>query len=151
MKVISWDAEPWFAGGSAAIVLAHPKDPALRAKVEDLLAKLKANPALDITDIFGADQLARKGASPEAQYFVNFRIGTEMGRDPAAPLVGPSTLKGMHGYAPTAPEMKSTFIIAGPGLPAHGSLGNIDMRDIAPTIAHLLGTTLPSAEGKVLF
>jgi predicted AlkP superfamily pyrophosphatase or phosphodiesterase len=151
MKVISWDAEPWFAGGSAAIVLAHPKDPALQAKVEALLATLKANPALDIANIYDTDQLARMGAAPDAQYFVNFRIGTEMGTSPAAPLVGPSTLKGMHGYAPAAPEMKSTFIVAGPGLKAHGSLGNIDMRDIAPTVAHLLGTTLPTADGKVLF
>jgi predicted AlkP superfamily pyrophosphatase or phosphodiesterase len=149
--VISWEAEPWFAGGSAAIVLAHPADPALRARVEGLLAKLKATPQLDIADIYGPAQLARMGAAPQAQYFVNFRIGTEMGHDPAAPLVAPSVLKGMHGYAPAAPEMKSTFIVAGRGLKAHGDLGNIDMRDIAPTVAHLLGAQLPEAEGKILF
>jgi predicted AlkP superfamily pyrophosphatase or phosphodiesterase len=149
--VISWDAEPWFAGGSAAIVLAHPEDSALRAKVEAFLAKLKADPDLGIADIYGSDQLARMGASPEAQYFVNFHIGFEMGRDPFAPIVGPSVLKGMHGYAPSAPEMKSTFIVSGPGLKAHGSLGDIDMRDIAPTVAHLLGASLATADGKILF
>jgi predicted AlkP superfamily pyrophosphatase or phosphodiesterase len=151
MKVLSWEAEPWFAGGSAAIVLAHPEDPVLRAKVEGLLAKLKADPRLGIATIYGADQLARMGAPPQAQYFVNFQIGTEMGRDPAGPLVGPSVLKGMHGYAPDAPEMKSTFVVEGPGLKAHGSLGNIDMRDIAPTVAHLLGAPLAAADGKILF
>lgn len=83
--VISWDAEPWFAGGAAAIVLAHPEDPALRAKVEARLAKLKADPELGIADIFGSDQLAHMGASPEAQYFVNFRIGTENGPGPIRP------------------------------------------------------------------
>jgi predicted AlkP superfamily pyrophosphatase or phosphodiesterase len=149
-SVISWDAVPWFAGGSAAIVLAHPDDPALRDKVEALLAHLKAMPELDIADIYGPAQLARMGAAPDAQYFINFRIGTQMGINPAAPLVGPSVLKGMHGYAPSAAEMKSTFIVAGPGLSAHGSLGNIDMRDIAPTVAHLFGGTLPTADGKIL-
>jgi hypothetical protein len=33
----------------------------------------------------------------------------------------------------------------------HGSLGDIDMRDIAPTVAKVLGVGLPSATGKPLF
>jgi hypothetical protein len=47
--------------------------------------------------------------------------------------------------------MRSTFIITGPGLAAHRSLGEIDMRDIAPTLARLLGVSFPSAAGKSLF
>jgi len=46
--------------------------------------------------------------------------------------------------------MNSSFFIAGPGIAAGRDLGQIDMRDIAPTLAALLGVTLPSAEGHRL-
>jgi hypothetical protein len=32
-----------------------------------------------------------------------------------------------------------------------GSLGEVDMRDIAPTLARILGVSLPTAAGKPLF
>jgi predicted AlkP superfamily pyrophosphatase or phosphodiesterase len=82
---------------------------------------------------------------------VAFKIGYETARDRLAPLVGPSLVRGMHGYFPADPEMRSTFIVAGPGVKARGSLGEIDMRDIAPTVARLLGAALPTADGKPLF
>jgi hypothetical protein len=47
--------------------------------------------------------------------------------------------------------MRSTFIIAGPGIQPNHALGEIDMRDIAPTLAKQLGVSLPKAEGKPLF
>ena len=48
------------------------------------------------------------------------------------------------------PEMASSFFIAGAGIRRGQSFGEIDMRDIAPTIATLLGVALPAAEGKSL-
>lgn len=60
-------------------------------------------------------------------------------------------MRGAIGYLPTHPQMRATFIIAGPGIPKKGSLGEIDMRDIAPTLATLLKVSLPQAEGHGLF
>ncbi|HYL98402.1 MAG TPA: alkaline phosphatase family protein, partial [Blastocatellia bacterium] len=71
-----------------------------------------------------------------------------------ARLQGPVTLEvgvsGMHGYLPGVPDMNSSFFIVGPGIGAHQDLGQIDMRDIAPTLAGLLGVALPAAEGHDL-
>jgi len=47
--------------------------------------------------------------------------------------------------------MDSSFFITGTGIPKARALDRIDMRDIAPTLAGLLGVTLPMAEGKDLF
>ena len=47
--------------------------------------------------------------------------------------------------------MDSSFFIIGPGIQAGRNLGRIDMRDIAPTLAKLLGVSLPQAEGQDLF
>ena len=150
-QVASWEAEPWFAGGSAQVVLARPQDPALRARVEALLARLKANPDYGIESVLSAEGIAAQGGAADAQYLIGFKIGYEMGKDPLAAMVSPSPVKGMHGYPPAYPEMRSTFIIAGQGLKAHGALGEIEMRDIAPTVAKILAVKLPTAQGRPLF
>jgi hypothetical protein len=46
--------------------------------------------------------------------------------------------------------MRATFILAGPSIPKKGSLGEIDMRGIAPTLAKVLKVSLPTAEGHPL-
>jgi predicted AlkP superfamily pyrophosphatase or phosphodiesterase len=56
----------------------------------------------------------------------------------------------MHGYLPSEPAMRSTLIVAGPGV-KRGSLGVVDMRAIAPSIARILGVTLPGTEMKSVF
>jgi predicted AlkP superfamily pyrophosphatase or phosphodiesterase len=145
-KVTSWEAIPWFAGGSAAVVLARPDDPALKAKVAALLASLAARPELHIATIYDRAAIAAREGAPTADFWICFGPGTEMGRDLTAPLVAPSTLKGMHGYDPARPEMRSTLLLMGRGLPYRGNLGTIDMRRIAPTLALLMGTSLPTAE-----
>jgi hypothetical protein len=47
--------------------------------------------------------------------------------------------------------MRATLLIAGPGVPAKGSLGEVDMRDVAPTVAKILGVELPTADGKAVY
>ena len=145
-KVKSWEAMPWFAGGSAAVVLARCEDSALRAKVAALLARLRADPALGIAELFDHTGIAERGGGGEADFWIGFKPGTEAGRKSDAPLVAPAASKGMHGYDPALPEMRSTFLILGRGLPWKGDLGEIDMRRIAPTLAKLMGADLPSAE-----
>jgi hypothetical protein len=44
--------------------------------------------------------------------------------------------------------MDATFIAAGPGIKTGLDLGKIDMRDIAPTVAALLGLPMPNVEGR---
>ena len=69
----------------------------------------------------------------------------------SGPLVTASTLKGAHGYFPEDKQMRATFLIDGPGVPKKKRLGEIDMRDIAPTLAKLMQVPFPSATGKPLF
>lgn len=66
------------------------------------------------------------------------------------PLLAPAKPGGAHGYAPTLSEMNAAFFIVGPGIMAGRSLGEIDLRDVAPTLAGLMRAKLPDAEGKPL-
>lgn len=148
-RVLGWDAAPW-GGASAAIVLARPNDLELQKKVVELLARLTANPEYGIARFVDAPQVAALGGTPMASFWVDFKPGYQNGGRPGGPMVGPAPEKGTHGYFPEHPEMRATFILSGPGVPAKGAIGEIDMRDIAPTIAKVLKVDLPSADGKPL-
>jgi predicted AlkP superfamily pyrophosphatase or phosphodiesterase len=145
-KIADWTASPWPAGGAAAIMLKDPNDAATKAKVEGLLNQLAADPANGIDKILTQPAIREQGGFPDAAFFVSFKIGYELGYKFTPPLVSEPMDLGMHGYLPSNPEMRSTFLLIGPGIPANRSLGNIDMRSIAPTLASLLRLQLPAAE-----
>jgi len=148
-KVTDWLAEPW-GGASVAVVLARPDDAALKAQVSALLKGLASKPELGIAHVAETREVAQLGGTPMASFWLDFKPGYMMGTNPAAPPVGPGTVKGTHGYFPTHPEMRATFILSGPSISKRGSLGEVDMRDIAPTLAKVLNVSLPGADGKPL-
>lgn len=147
-KVAGWDAAPWPAGGSAAIVLARPNDPALKARVSELLARLRADPATGIAEIVvGAEEIAKRGAFPQASFLVSYRLDTTGAVRPLSqPLIAPARQKATHGHDPAHPELRATFLIAGRGVARGRDLGIIDQRAIAPTLASVLGVDLPQAD-----
>ena len=146
----SWSAEPWLAGGMAAIMLHDPSDDATRQRVETLLHQLAADPANGIDRVLTGTEAQGRGGFPDAAFLVLFRIGFYTGAAFTGPLLVPTPGHGTHGYSPDDPEMYASFFAEGPTV-AHGrDLRSIDMRQIAPTIAHLLGVSLPSAKGAPL-
>ncbi|MEI6642348.1 MAG: ectonucleotide pyrophosphatase/phosphodiesterase [Novosphingobium sp.] len=147
-KIARAEATPWGSGGSFAIRLARPDDAALKAKVSALLDKLAADPAAKIERVIAAPAIADLGGNPDASFYVNLKIGAVAGPfvNGNLPLAFPSPVKGMHGYFPAAPEMRSTFMVMGKGVAKARSLGEIDMRAIAPTLANVMGAALPGAE-----
>ncbi|MFC3440401.1 alkaline phosphatase family protein [Sphingobium rhizovicinum] len=151
-KVASWQAMPWIAGGSAAIMLSRPDDAVSVAKVKALLDRLAANPAHGIAAVLDQPAIAKIGANPQARFLVNLQPGfvTDIYRGPTAPLVAPTPVKGMHGYLPGPAHLEATFLISGPHIAKGKDLGRIDMRAIAPTLAKAMGATLPDAQAAPL-
>ena len=149
-KPSRWSAMPWGAGASAAIVVADSAPPETAQRVRELLQRLASDPANGIDSVLDRDALRTAGGFPEASFLVAFNPGFTMGAALRGPLITPSTVRGMHGHLNTVPDLRASFFIAGPGIPAGQSLGEIDMRDIAPTLARLLGVQLPTAEGRDL-
>jgi predicted AlkP superfamily pyrophosphatase or phosphodiesterase len=145
-KILAWRAIPWAAGGAAAVMLANPKDDALRAQVGTLLQKLAIDPANGIDRVLNHEEIVAQRGFSDATFLVSFQIGYEFGYQYSGPLITKPSNLGMHGYLPERPEMRSSFFIVGPQLPAGRALGEIDMRQIAPTIAHVLHVNLKDAE-----
>jgi len=150
-KITDWKAEPWDAGGSEAVVLKDPNDAAVKKQVADLLRKLAANPANGIAQVIDKQTVSKMGGDVQASFWVDFKPGYEGGRQLVSAMVTAGSIKGTHGYFPTHPEMRATFMIEGPGIPKGKKLGEIDMRAIAPTVAKVMGVSLATAKQKPLF
>jgi predicted AlkP superfamily pyrophosphatase or phosphodiesterase len=143
--ITGWRAMPWPAGGSAAIMLRDPKDETTRSEVAALLARLQSDPESGVERVLTARQIERLGGFPDAAFYVNFKIGYELGYGYSG-LIAPPANKGMHGYLADMPEMRSAFFLIGPGVPRGKRVSDMDMRQIAPTLASLLHVKLPGAE-----
>ena len=149
-KISDWRAMPWDTGGSAAIVLKDPKNGMTLATVRALLAKLAADPANGIDRVLEGEELHRKGGYPNASFFVGLKPGWHTGSALSGPVVSSVKAGGTHGELPDLPDLRASFFLVGPGVPAGKNLGLIDMRDVAPTLAKAAGLSLPTADGKAL-
>ena len=145
-NVTDWKATLWPAGGSAAVMLADPKDEQLRVRVKALLDKLAGEPANGIDRIWSQEEVRQGRGFPNASFLVSLKTGYEMAYSLSMPLVTKPSNLGMHGYVPERAEMRSSFFIVGPRIPKAKSLGEIDMRQIAPTLADVLHLHLAGAE-----
>jgi len=149
-KVTDWKAMPWETGGSSAVVLKDPKDSTTLAQVRELLAKLAGDPANGIDRILEAQELHERGGYPSASFFVGLKPGWRTGSLLTGPALSKTKPGGTHGELPDLPDLRAAFFVIGPGVPAGRSLGLMDMREVAPTLAHLAGLSLPTAEGRNL-
>jgi predicted AlkP superfamily pyrophosphatase or phosphodiesterase len=149
-SVKSWRASAWLAGGSAAIMLKDSKDNDARTKVRRILDQMIADPVGGIAKVLDPAEFKPAGGFPGAAFVIGLKPGYQVGPKLEGPVVVPRKLGGMHGYLPENPDMQSSFFLVGPGIRPGFSLGTIDMRDIAPTLADLLGVKLSTAEGHSL-
>lgn len=146
-----WEAAPWNAAGTAAIVLRRPQDAALAARVGDWLRGLAADPANGIAEVLDADQAAVRGGYPGAAFVLAMQPSWAATDAPGLPLHSPIVAaQGKHGYLPDDPALHAALFAAGAGIAAGRDLGIVDMRGIAPTIAAVLGLRLEDAEMPAL-
>jgi predicted AlkP superfamily pyrophosphatase or phosphodiesterase len=142
----SWDAALWLSGGTGAVMLRDPSDLATRKKVEALLREAAMNPDYGIARVLSHEELIQLGGNPDAAFLVEVLPGFKLGAAKKGSVVTPAPHTGTHGYLPSRPELRASFLLMGPGV-AHGhDLGVIDMRQIAPTVAQILHVKLPSAK-----
>jgi predicted AlkP superfamily pyrophosphatase or phosphodiesterase len=142
-KVTAWKAMPHVDGGSASVVLNDPSDGETRAKVQQLLARLEADPANGIERVLSQQEIGKAGGWTRAAFWIDMKSNFAV---TATGATGSRKVAGTHGFAPAHPELLASFFIAGPGIKAGNDLGEIDMRSIAPTLAELMGLKMPSAD-----
>jgi predicted AlkP superfamily pyrophosphatase or phosphodiesterase len=130
----------------AAVMLHDPSDAQTKAQVRDILHSMQADPGNGIAEVLERDAIQQRGAFPDAAFLIVMKLGYYALADATSPLVSDiqGTL-GSHGFSPEFPEMRAAFFIEGSGIARGRDLGLVDMRQIAPTVAQLLGVRLPAA------
>jgi len=141
-----WQARFHVAGGSAFLHLRQDGDGSLLRR---LTAHLQALPAAQrrLFRLIEGAELQRAGADPRAALALSGTPGVSFVADGRGELLRPAS-GGNHGYSPELAALRTGFVAHGPGI--RGRIAQMDLVDVAPTIARLLGLTLPAAEGKAL-
>ena len=143
----AWKVQFWSSGGMTAVILKDRTDAATREQVKGILDKLAADGANGIDQVLDERQIAERGGFPDAAYLVVMKPGYVAGAATSGPMVvEQTTVHGTHGFWPLMPEMRASFFVLGQGVAKGRDLGVIDMRQIAPTVAGVLGVNLPAAK-----
>jgi predicted AlkP superfamily pyrophosphatase or phosphodiesterase len=147
-KPTAWQADVLSATGAAYVYLNDPHDAALEARVRQVFENARASGTSGIGRIFSAAEISTLGGDARAFLALEPELGTYFGAGRDA-YDTPPKYRAVHGYDPNRPEMKASLILFGAGV-RRGKLEAARLIDIAPTIAQMLGLTLPGVDGHPL-
>jgi predicted AlkP superfamily pyrophosphatase or phosphodiesterase len=125
-------------GGSMALYWLEKPSPDDRRRLASALDQLRATGA--VQEIIDRQKLQALEADPDAELMLEAAPGYEFSERLDGPVVSDAPKdRGTHGYLPSHPGMEATFIAAGSEIAAGKNLGRITLKQIAPTLAKLLG------------
>lgn len=143
-RIVEWRAAVWSNGGSAAILLRDPSDEVARETVRRIFDDWARRPGSPLLRVIEAPELERLGAAPTAAFFLEASDFCAFGGDYRGEALRPArpNYRGTHGYLPDRPQMFASFILWGRGVRRGARAPVVNMTDIAPTLARLLGVEL---------
>lgn len=146
-KTGDWKAQFYSVGGSTFLYLRDRKDTKTLARVRQILGALPDS-TKQLFRIVDKKELSDIGGNPEVEFALTSLNGAGFGNASTGDAVKAGK-GGAHGHFPDSQEIRTGFVARGPGIKKGGVIPLMNLRDIAPTIAKLLGFPFPSAAGKV--
>lgn len=146
-RIVEWRAAVWPNGGSAAIILRDPSDEAARETIRRVFQEWVQRPGSPLLRVIEAAELERLGAAPTAAFFLEGADFCALGGDYRGEALRPArpNYRGTHGYLPDRPQMFASLILWGRGVRRGARAPVVNMTDIAPTLAALLGVEFENA------
>ena len=144
-KLIGWAALARSNGGSA-FVYADAEDDALLAR-SALEIEATRTGAFHVVP---AAQMLGQGADPAAWFGLEAEPGYAFSDAAQGAALAPAALRAVGGYLPGRTEMDVGFVAWGRGLRRGVRVPRMNLADVAPTLAALLGVELAEAEGHAL-
>lgn len=150
-RLVDWQAWANTCEGSAHIYLRDREDAALREKVLKVIQELKASPKTGIEEIYGGDQIQELKLGGGIDFVLEARSGFYFTPYLRSQVIEPAEPghRANHGYHPGRDGYTSLFLAAGAGIRRAIELESMNVVDIGPTMASLLGLRLEQAEGQV--
>lgn len=147
-NVTSWKAWSQRAGGTAEVRMADPQDEETRRTLADIMKQLAEDPDSGILEVVDREGARARGGFPDAEYVLVSKKGYELRDDVTGDYCRTRlTQKAQHGYSENFPEMRASFMLWGKGVRPGSDPGEFELIDIAPTLAAMMGVSLPDAEG----
>jgi predicted AlkP superfamily pyrophosphatase or phosphodiesterase len=152
----TWRAWPWSGVGTVAIVVAPDATPEELRKVDRIVAQMLKDRRFGTRRALWGKQIVDTGGYPSPR---DGRVHVVLEAKPTfyysrqvhlRQEVAPAAEPGTHGRSPENPSLHAVFVARGPGIRKNHRIGPIHLTDMAPTIAHVLGVSLPNAQGRVL-
>ena len=149
--IYDWRAFAASNGQSATVHLINSQSERLYNNVKTYLERLKDEGAWGIESVFTRDELCDKyGQDGPYSFMVEAVDGTAfVGQLTGEPVTELKAVKAGHGYEPEKGP-KPIFLAHGPSFKDGAMIDAAELADVAPTLAAVLGDTLPEAEGRVL-
>jgi predicted AlkP superfamily pyrophosphatase or phosphodiesterase len=146
---LEWEAQSISEGGTALVYV--PRGlvrPELVARTREALQGLDGVEAVLTPDEYAELGLPRPNRDPQAPAFLlTARPGWRFTNAVEGKEAGPAAVAGTHGYPHTFAAMDGLFVAGGAGLRRGVRLPRVRSLDVAPTLAVVLGVSLPNTEG----
>ena len=149
-KVTDWKAFSQRAGGTAEIRLKDSGDTQAAQALAEVMKRVLGDENSGVLEVLTGEQAKARGGFPQAAYVLVSKKGYELRDDTQGDYCRTRlTQKAQHGYSEEFPEMRASFMLAGPGI-SKGNIEGVRLIDVAPTLAGLMGAALENAEGRNL-
>lgn len=148
-----WHAYFQSTGGSAYL---HIKDGDKETEAHALaiVNDIVTNPKYGVKQLYKREELDELHVDPSIRYMLEAKKGYSFEDDITDEDVVDLTARGetyaTHGYSTEQDNYRCNFIIAGKNIKLNAQLGEIEMVDVAPTIARILGVELNDVDGRSL-
>lgn len=151
-NVTDWECWCSSAGASAHIYLKNPQDKVLEQQIYNIFNELSHKENSGISAVYTKTQAKEKdGLDGDFSFVLETDGTTGFSNEWAGEYLYKKTkTTGLHGYHPDNGPCP-IFIGFGPAFKKGAIVSWANLVDGAPTYAHILGTNLPQADGKVLF
>lgn len=141
-----WKATFHTTGGAACLILKDDDDAETLRAVQDLLAALPARERQNFR-VLDAETLAGRGTDPRVKLALSAKPGYSFTSSASGATLR-VTSGGTHGYFPDFAEIHTGFIGWGSGFRAGAVAPQLDLADVAPTIAELLDLPFEAPDGQ---
>ncbi len=155
-KITDWRARSISNGMSALVLLRDRKDEKTRQEVYAYLQKLAQEGVWGFCEVRTAEEIREQyGTYGDFDFCLNsdgytsFIKGTTGSAVKHSVFMDNTSNRAAHGYQPED-GAQPVFIARGPSFKPGAYLEKAQIIDEAPTIAHIMGSSLPQAEGRVL-
>ena len=150
---LKWRAYFQNAGGSAYLHIKEGDEEAKRIALS-ILEDAMMDDRLGIEKIISRNELNDFHVIPWVQYMVEAKKGYSFEDNIDDPTVIDLWELGeqyaTHGYLPTKPEYRCNLLMSGTGIKKGYNIGEVEMTDIAPTMAKILGLQFGQCDGHIL-